>query len=560
VLLGQVLKERCAIKDEDIDKALRIQKEVGGYIGQILIQTGIVNETQLLEALSVQLNLPLFNQEETEIDFEAIHSFFSAQADLKYLLRNDVLPVAVDSERKTLSLATGDPLNTSVLDYLTKTTHYRMQLYLAPESRIKELAKLFLIGDGSNFVSLEARDDPERLKEMAFEAPVIKFLNVLLNRAVELRSSDIHLESADRGYRVRFRIDGILHDLEPLEEVFGLATISRIKLLSGLDIAEKRLPQDGKFSTRIASKLLDIRVSTIPMIRGEGVMLRLLYRERLSFDITKLGLEADHVKTVLELIGKPNGVLLVTGPTGAGKTSTLYSCLTGLNKSERKIITIEDPVEYQLEGINQVHVKSEIGLTFASALRSILRHDPDVIMVGEIRDRETAEIAIQSALTGHLVLSTLHTNDAPSGLFRLIDMGIEDYLINASVLGIAAQRIIRKNCPHCSDEDQLPEPVLKEYELHQIYDRFKSLLNGGVRFRRGRGCAKCAGTGYRDRTAIFEIFDYTDELKDTFIRGKSLEGLRTLLRKQGSFRNLREDGMLKVLKGTTTVEEVLRIS
>ena len=560
MLLGQVLKERFAIKDEDIEKALRIQKEVGGYIGQILIQTGIINEPQLLEALSAQLNLPLFNDEEAEIDFEAIHSFFNAQADLKYLLKNDMLPVAVDSERKVLSLATSDPLNASVLDYLAKTTRCRMQLYLAPEGRIKELAKSFLIDDGSNFVSLEARDDPERLKEMAFEAPVIKFLNILLNRAVELRSSDIHVESTDRGYRVRFRIDGILHDMEPLEEVFGLATISRIKLLSGLDIAEKRLPQDGKFTTRIASKVLDIRVSTIPMVRGEAVMLRLLYRERLSFDITRLGLEADHVKTVLELIGKPNGVLLVTGPTGAGKTSTLYSCLTCLNKSERKIITIEDPVEYQLEGINQIHVKSDIGLTFASALRSILRHDPDVIMVGEIRDRETAEIAIQSALTGHLVLSTLHTNDAPSGLFRLVDMGIEDYLINASVLGIAAQRIIRKNCPHCSTEDQLPEPILKEYELPQLHDRFRSLLNGGVRFRRGRGCAKCAGTGYRDRTAIFEIFDYNDELKDTFIRGKSLEGLRTLLRREASFRNLREDGLLKVLKGTTTVEEVLRIS
>ena len=560
MLLGQVLKERFAVKDEDIEKALRIQKEVGGYIGQILIQTGIINEPQLLEALSAQLNLPLFNDEEAEIDFEAIHSFFSAQADLKYLLKNDMLPVAVDSERKVLSLATSDPLNASVLDYLAKATRYRMQLYLAPEGRIKELAKSFLIDAGSDFVSLEARDDPERLKEMAFEAPVIKFLNILLNRAVELRSSDIHVESTDRGYRVRFRIDGILHDMEPLEEVFGLATISRIKLLSGLDISEKRLPQDGKFTTRIASKVLDIRVSTIPMVRGEGVMLRLLYRERLSFDITRLGLEADHVKTVLELIGKPNGVLLVTGPTGAGKTSTLYSCLTCLNKCERKIITIEDPVEYQLEGINQIHVKSDIGLTFASALRSILRHDPDVIMVGEIRDRETAEIAIQSALTGHLVLSTLHTNDAPSGLFRLVDMGIEDYLINASVLGIAAQRIIRKNCPHCSTEDQLPEPVLKEYELPQLHDRFSSLLNGGVRFRRGRGCAKCAGTGYRDRTAIFEIFDYNDELKDTFIRGKSLEGLRTLLRRESSFRNLREDGLLKVLKGTTTVEEVLRIS
>lgn len=560
MLIGQILKERFGIKDDDIENALRVQKEVGGYIGQILIQTGVINETQLIEALAFQLNLPIFTQTEADIDLESIHSFLHEKADLKYLLRSHVVPIAVDVERKVLSLATSDPLNAAVLGYLTKTAGCRVDLSLATETRIKELARSYLVEDGADFVSLDAREDPERLKEMAFEAPVIRFLNSLVNNAVELRASDIHFEPREKGYRTRFRIDGILHDMNPLEEVFGLAITSRIKLLSGLDIAEKRLPQDGKFTTRIASKVLDIRVSTIPMIKGEGVMLRLLYRERLSFDIVKLGLETDHVKTVLDLIAKPNGVFLVTGPTGAGKTSTLYSCLTCLNNNERKIITIEDPVEYQLEGINQIHVKSEIGLTFANALRSILRHDPDVIMIGEIRDRETAEIAIQSALTGHLVLSTLHTNDAPSALFRLVEMGVEDYLVNASVLGVAAQRIIRKNCPYCSASHDLPENVQEEYHLNETSGRFKYLLNGGPSFRRGDGCAKCAGTGYRDRTAIFEIFEYSDELKEVFTRAKSLEQLRTLLAKNGSFRTLREDGMLKVLKGLTTVEEVLRIS
>jgi type II secretory ATPase GspE/PulE/Tfp pilus assembly ATPase PilB-like protein len=559
VLIGQILKDRFGIREDDVENALRIQKELGGYIGQILIQTGVINDAQLVEALSIQLDLPLFTQEESSIDVEAIHSLLHDKADLKYLVKESFIPIAMDAEKNILFVATSDPLNSCALDYLTKATRCRIQFSLATENRVKELAKLFLL-DEARFVSLAGSDDPERLKEMAFEAPVIRFLNHLLNNAVELRSSDIHLESTNKGYRVRFRIDGILHDMEPLEAVFGLAVISRIKLLSGLDIAEKRLPQDGKFTTRIASKLLDIRVSTIPMVRGEGAMLRLLYRERLSFDIASLGLETDHVKMVLELIAKPNGIVLVTGPTGAGKTSTLYSCLTCLNKDERKIITIEDPVEYQLEGINQIHVRSDIGLTFAHALRSILRHDPDVIMVGEIRDRETAEIAIQSALTGHLVLSTLHTNDAAGGLFRLIDMGIEGYLINAAVIGIAAQRIIRRNCPSCTREDHLSQEVLTVYEMGRVYDRFKDLLNGGRQFKKGQGCPKCAGTGYRDRMAIFEIFNYTDELKEAFIRGKSLEQLRHQLQQQASYRTLREDGFIKVLKGATTMEEVLRVS
>jgi len=347
--------------------------------------------------------------------------------------------------------------------------------------------------------------------------------------------------------------------MDVLKETFYLATVSRVKLLSGLDIAEKRLPQDGKFSTKIASVFLDIRVSTIPTVKGEGVVMRLLYRERLTFDIKKLGIESDYEELVVKLISNPNGILLVTGPTGSGKTTTLYSVLTRLNSHERKIITIEDPVEYQLDGINQIQVKSEIGLTFANALRSILRHDPDVIMVGEIRDRETAEISIQSALTGHLVLSTLHTNDASSSLFRLVDMGMEDYLINAAIIGLVAQRIIRRNCTFCSHHDRLSEDVLKEYHIDEIVERFSRLLEGGPKFMRGDGCPKCVGTGYRGRIAIFELFEYRDELKEVFLRKRSLESLKAALRDNKDFRTLREDGMLKVAKGLTTLEEVLRV-
>lgn len=559
MLIGQVIKELYGVRDEDIENAVRIQKDIGGYIGQILIQTGIINETQLIEALSRQLGLPVF-AEEKEIDSEAVSASLHDKVDINYLVRNNSIPVEVNAAEKVITLATNDPLNISLIDYLSKRTGFRINLALASEQAIKRLSRMYLLDEGKDFVSLNLSDDPERLKEMAFEAPVIKYLNNLVSSAVELRASDIHIESAERKYRVRFRIDGILHEIDPVEDAFAVAVVSRVKLLSGLDIAEKRLPQDGKFTTRIVSTVLDIRVSTIPMIKGEGVVMRLLYREKLTFDISKLGFEPDHERVLLDLISRPYGILLVTGPTGSGKTTTLYSVLTKLNKNERKIITIEDPVEYQLEGINQIQVKSDIGLSFASALRSILRHDPDIIMVGEIRDKETAEIAVQSALTGHLVFSTLHTNDAPGSLFRLVEMSVEDYLINASVIGVIAQRIVRENCPNCSVKSAISEDVMKEYHLHEIHERHKDIIGGGMEFRRGRGCTKCAGTGYRGRIAIFEIFDYTDDQKEVFLKGKSLESLKAAIRRQSYFRPLREDGMLKVMKGITTVEEILRVS
>lgn len=558
-MIGQILKEIYGVKEDDLANALRIQKELGGYIGQILIQTGVINEVQLIDALSRQLGLPVFAKEENEIDLEAVNSFLNERAAINFVVRNGFIPVAVLPDRNTIHLVTTDPLNTSISDYLAKAANCRIRLSLATEQTVKELAKLYLIDEGRDFISLDTKEDTERLKEMAFEGPVIRFLNNLVSRAVELRASDIHIEPAERKFRVRFRIDGILHDMDLLEDAFSLAIISRVKLLSGLDIAEKRLPQDGKFSTRIASAALDIRVSSIPMVTGEGVVMRLLYRERLSFDISKTGIESDHAEVLSRLISKPYGMLLVTGPTGSGKTTTLYSVLTQINKGDRKIITVEDPVEYQISGINQIQVKSEIGLTFANSLRSILRHDPDVILIGEIRDRETAEIAVQSALTGHLVFSTLHTNDAPSSLFRLVEMEVEDYLINSAVIGVIAQRIVRKNCPRCTRKDAIPEEILKEYRLYEIHERFKGLV-GAPDFRRGEGCAICAGTGYKGRTAIFELFEYTDDLKEAFLKAKSLEFLDRLLGKKTYFRRLREDGMLKALKGTTTIEEVLRVS
>jgi len=557
MLLGQILKDRFGVKEEDLSKALDLQREFKGRIGELLIQGGSITEGQLMEALSDQLGIPLFDGDWTED--EGLFSYLSERLDYPFLIKNNFYPFKIDHDHKILFGVTNDPLNHLIFDYIGKRLGYHIHLSLAPEQFFKKLSKSYSSLQGKDFVSLSLEEDSEKLREMAFEAPVIKYLNSLLSKAVELRASDIHIESSERRFRVRLRIDGILHDTDFLEEPFYLATVSRVKLLAGLDIAEKRLPQDGKFSTKVASIFLDIRVSTIPTVRGEGVVLRLLYRERLIFDIQHLGLEADHAEVVGRLVSHPNGMVLVTGPTGSGKTTTLYSMLSRLNSDERKIITIEDPVEYQLEGVNQLQVKSEIGLSFASALRSILRHDPDVIMVGEIRDRETAEISIQSALTGHLVLSTLHTNDSSSSLVRLVEMGIEDYLLNATVIGVIAQRIVRRNCPDCSHEDHPQEDILNAYHIREMSERFTRMLGDGPIFLRGSGCPKCVGTGYRGRIALFELFEYGEDLKEVFLKHRSLEAMRAALRGQIHFRTLREDGMLKVAKGLTTVEEVLRV-
>jgi type II secretory ATPase GspE/PulE/Tfp pilus assembly ATPase PilB-like protein len=556
-MLEQLLKERCSIKPEMLEKARELHKEHGGGIGRVLVRLGAITEIQLIDALAAGLNLTVYQNE--EIQDNELFPLLEEKLDINFLFSHQIFPLKADRERGVLYAATDDPFQHSVFDYVMSKTGCKIVPVLAPEGTVKELIRGYRGDTGRDFVSLDGEQDTAKLKEMAFEAPVVQFLNHLLGRAVELRASDIHIESSEHRYRVRLRIDGILHEKDVLEEQFYLAAVSRVKLLASLDIAEKRLPQDGKFSTRIASHLLDIRVSTIPTVTGEGVVLRLLYREKLSFDLENLGMEADHRRMITEVIKRPHGMLLVTGPTGSGKTTTLYSMLTRLNSEERKIITTEDPVEYQLQGINQIQVKSEIGLTFAGALRSILRHDPDVIMVGEIRDKETAEISIQSALTGHFVLSTLHTNDAASSLFRLMEMGVEGYLINAAVTGLMAQRIARRNCPFCSRPDQPPEYLLEQYAIHDIRKRFAGLIPGGPAYMKGEGCPQCAGTGYRGRTAIFELFDYTDDLREVFLKTMSLEALRQAVCANPGFRHLREDGMIKVMKGLTTIEEVLRV-
>jgi general secretion pathway protein E len=413
-------------------------------------------------------------------------------------------------------------------------------------------------GAASPDVDVEAgedvrEEDIEHLRDMASEAPVIRLVNLILQRAVESRASDVHIEPFEGSLKVRLRIDGILHEIEAPAARSAAAVISRIKIMARLNIAERRLPQDGRIKLRAAGRELDLRVSTVPTLYGESVVMRLLDKESITLDFATLGFEGDVLQRFLNVLELPHGIILVTGPTGSGKSTTLYTALAQLNTPERKIITVEDPVEYQLDGVNQIQVKPQIGLVFASALRSIVRQDPDVIMVGEMRDLETARIAVQSALTGHLVLSTLHTNDAASTINRLLDMGIEDYLLTSTVNGILAQRLVRKLCQHCREEI----PVLDELREELHLDRYAPAE--GVRLFRATGCDACSQTGYRGRLAILEFLELTDGVRSLVMRHAISGEIETFARGEG-MQTMYEDGLRKATRGLTTLDEVLRVT
>ena len=407
------------------------------------------------------------------------------------------------------------------------------------------------IESGSTYQG-EDEESIDHLRDMASEGPVIRLVNLIITRAIETRASDIHFEPFEDLFRVRYRIDGVLHDVESMPKKLQAAMISRVKIMAKLNIAERRLPQDGRIMLRVKGKEIDFRVSTVPTIHGESIVLRILDKGSIVLDVEKLGFPEDTLRGFRDLVERPHGIILVTGPTGSGKTTTLYCALEKINSPEKKIITVEDPVEYQLRGINQIQVKPAIGLTFANALRSIVRQDPDVILIGEIRDAETAEIAIQSALTGHLVLSTLHTNDAPSAITRLIDMGMEDYLLSSTIIGILAQRLVRVACPHCR-VPYTPDPaILREMRL----DRGDL---SGFQISEVKGCENCGQTGYWGRQGIFEFFKITEEIQGLILGKKDSNIIKESARKQG-MRTLREDGWLKVKQGVTTISEVLRVT
>ncbi len=472
-------------------------------------------------------------------------TFLKAVKAFPFYLNGDKLYLLLPSEE-----------NIFVADLLEKQIGKPAEVFLADEDLIFELIqKFYELPPEREFeseVEEEVTEDLKLLKDLASEAPVVRLVNRIIREAVEMRATDIHFESLREGLRVRYRIDGLLHEIATHPKKLAAPVISRLKLMANLNIAEHRLPQDGRIRFRVGGEDFDIRVSTIPTVHGEGVVLRLLVRQKNLLSLENLGLEKDHYQLFLDLINHPNGIILVTGPTGSGKTTTLYAALSVLNQPDKKIITIEDPVEYQLSGISQIQVKPDIGLTFAAALRSILRHDPDIILVGEIRDLETAEIAIQAALTGHLVFSTLHTRDALGAAVRLSDMGVEPYLIAASTVGFVAQRLVRVLCPHCAEATVPPLEFLTAVEN-------LNLDLSHIVYRRPKGCPKCAGTGFYGRTAIYEIYPMDSELRRLILHSGTEEQLKGWAKERG-FVSLFQDGLRKVAKGITSFEEVLRVT
>ena len=540
--LGEMLVERRLIEPEDLERALEIQQERGEKIGRILVDLGFVAMRDVLAALSEQLSVPLVT-----IDGPPPATPETEGLAPRFMRQCRFLPVAMQDS--TISIAMADPLDFETLAAVRDFTGLKVQPLLASEQEILDaIDKYFGEEETAPSESLtdsaEASEDLEHLRDMASEAPVIRLVNAMIAQAVEKRSSDIHIEPFEKEFRVRYRVDGVLHSQEAPPRELKAAIISRVKLMAKLNIAERRLPQDGRIKIKILGREIDLRVSTLPTLYGESVVMRLLDRSAGEFyDLSRLGFDDQMLARMEHFTSLPHGIFLVTGPTGSGKSTTLYSALKRINLPDKKIITIEDPVEYQMDGINQIHVNPQIGLTFASGLRHIVRQDPDVIMVGEIRDRETADIAIRSALTGHLVYSTLHTNDAPSAITRLTDMGVENYLLTSSLVAVLAQRLVRLICQRC----KVPDGVRTTPEGET------------VACWRGAGCGECLGSGFQGRVGIFEMMELNEELRHLIMRNADAAELTAAARRNG-MRTLREDGWLKVKNGVTTAGEVLRVT
>ena len=538
--LGQLLIERGLIAGEDLDRALELQKERGDKLGRILVDMGYLAQRDLLNALSAQLGLPV-----------ATLSTLPSAPELeglspRFLRQSLLFPVSI--EENTLTLAMADPLDFEAINAVQTFSKLEVRPQLAAEQDILDaLDRVYAEGDRQSATigfATGDEEDLEQLRDMASEAPVIRLVNAMIAQAIEKRASDIHIEPFEKEFRVRFRVDGVLFNQEQPPRELKAAIISRLKLMAKLNIAERRLPQDGRIKLRILGREVDLRVSTLPTLYGESVVMRLLDRSAGDFyDLRRLGFDDYMLSRMEYFTSLPHGIFLVTGPTGSGKSTTLYSALKRINLPDKKFITIEDPVEYQMDGINQIHVNPQIGLTFAAGIRHIVRQDPDVIMIGEIRDRETADIAIRSALTGHFVFSTLHTNDAPSAVTRLTDMGVENYLITSSVVAVLAQRLVRMICEGCRES---AGRVLNPWGEH--VDAFQ-----------GGGCEVCNGSGYKGRAGIFELMQLNEELRELIMKGADASKLTDAARRNG-MRQLREDGWDKVKRGMTTAEEVTRVT
>jgi general secretion pathway protein E len=551
--LGQILLEARVISSETLQEALSRSKTGPERLGEVLLAMGAASQEDVLRALATQQGIPYLGPEELPSTLPLLKNLSP-----KYLRQYVACPVAVDGS--TVTVATADPTNPMLLDDLRQSLGMTVKICVAPPQAILEaiegtygastaLQKLVegiapTEGDG------DREEDVNQLRDMAFEAPVIRLVNLLIEEAVAAEASDIHIEPFEDTLRVRYRIDGILYEQESPPRRLQAALTSRIKIMAEMNIAERRLPQDGRIRVTAGGRRVDIRVSTVPTIHGESVVMRLLDRSSAFMPFDRLGFSPSVAATFDRLIRRPHGILLVTGPTGSGKTTTLYAALDKINSADKKIITVEDPVEYQLKGVNQIPVKPKIGLSFASGLRHIVRQDPDVIMVGEIRDLETAEISIQAALTGHMVFSTLHTNDAPGAITRLQDMGCEPYLLSSVLDGVLAQRLVRRICPACR-APHAPDPAdLLAIGVTDVQ---------GVELFRGKGCTDCRGTGYRGRMGIYELFVITEEARRLILQKAPTGTIRRLAMERGMV-TLRDDGWAKARAGVTTVEEIRRVT
>lgn len=550
--IGQILLGTGMVTEEQIQRAVETQANEGNArrFGEILMEQG-VPEGEIYRALSVQFHLPLLDAAEfpEQIPLDKVSFAF--------LEKNLLLPVALDSG--VLTVATGDPVNSEGIDSLRSSFEYELKVVLARKTEILQQLEM-LQGSRSavmqrliegtaeeDIASADLTGEISHLRDLAQEKGIIQVVNLIIENAVRDRASDIHVEPGEFNVRVRYRIDGVLYEKETLPARMYSAVSSRIKLLSQMNIAERRLPQDGRIKVASSGRNIDIRVSTIPTVYGESVVMRLLDKEASFITLEDIGFDRTILDIYEDVIKKPYGMILITGPTGSGKSTTLYASLAVINSAEKKIITVEEPVEYLMPGINQIQVRPKIGLTFASGLRHIVRQDPDIIMVGEIRDMETASIAIHAALTGHLLFSTLHTNDAPGAITRLMDMGIENYLVASTLICVMAQRLVRRICPICKTREDLPADVLKKIsaDIREVWT--------------GRGCDACSGTGYKGRIGIFEVLPVSGPIRELIMKRATIKEMKDKAIELG-MRTLREDGIEKIIKGVTTIDEVLRVT
>jgi general secretion pathway protein E len=557
-LFGQELLEKGVISEEELATALNLQGQSGERLEKLLVDIGAMAEADMVVQLSAFMGVPYVTSE----DFPQVPVLENTFSE-KFMRECKFIPIKAEAPEQ-LTIAMADPHDRSTLDTIRIYAGFQdLQVFLAPESAILDLIERFYGNQASSLGRIvesidedidtigEEAEDVEHLKDLASEAPVIRLVNLVISRAVESRASDVHIEPFERDLKVRYRVDGILYDQESPPKRLKAAVISRIKIMARLNIAERRVPQDGRIKMKVLGKEIDLRVSTLPTMYGESVVMRILDKSNTQiYDVEKLGFSSRMQDVFEDLIVRPYGIIMVTGPTGSGKTTSLYAALTRINQPDKKIVTIEDPVEYQMDGINQIHVNPQIGLTFAAGLRSIVRQDPDVIMVGEMRDLETVGIGIRAALTGHLVFSTLHTNDAPSAIARMVDMGAEDYLLASTILGVLAQRLVRVICPECKERQEVETGFLEEIGFP---------LDDRTEVFQGKGCQACGQTGYQGRLGIFELMLMNEDSRRIILGNTDATSLRKAAI-QGGMISLRADGFEKVKRGITTISELLRVT